>query len=100
MPSLPSRNDRCPCGSGSKFKKCCENSVSFDERKILAAEARNPGMIQQMIMALDQEIERRDRRSDALPSQVSVAIVTGPMDHPQMPQVSTRECQFIVVKPD
>jgi uncharacterized protein len=22
-PSLPGRNDPCPCGSGRKFKKCC-----------------------------------------------------------------------------
>jgi len=21
----PGRNDHCPCGSGKKFKKCCEN---------------------------------------------------------------------------
>jgi hypothetical protein len=23
LPSMPSRNDRCPCGSGAKFKRCC-----------------------------------------------------------------------------
>ncbi|MEO8682009.1 MAG: SEC-C metal-binding domain-containing protein [Vicinamibacterales bacterium] len=24
MTSKPGRNDNCPCGSGKKFKKCCE----------------------------------------------------------------------------
>lgn len=24
MTSKPGRNDGCPCGSGQKFKKCCE----------------------------------------------------------------------------
>ncbi len=23
--SKPGRNDRCPCGSGRKYKKCCES---------------------------------------------------------------------------
>lgn len=23
----PGRNDTCPCGSGKKFKKCCENRM-------------------------------------------------------------------------
>ena len=23
----PGRNDPCPCGSGKKFKKCCENKM-------------------------------------------------------------------------
>ena len=23
--SKPNRNDPCPCGSGKKFKKCCES---------------------------------------------------------------------------
>lgn len=24
---VPKRNDRCPCGSGQKFKKCCSSNV-------------------------------------------------------------------------
>jgi hypothetical protein len=23
----PGRNDRCPCGSGRKYKKCCESNT-------------------------------------------------------------------------
>ena len=23
------RNDKCPCGSGNKFKKCCLNKVGY-----------------------------------------------------------------------
>ena len=26
--SKPGRNDPCPCGSGKKFKKCCESKMS------------------------------------------------------------------------
>lgn len=29
-PSSPSRNKPCPCGSGSKFKKCCR--VAFEQQ--------------------------------------------------------------------
>ncbi len=25
MQDKPGRNDPCPCGSGSKYKKCCES---------------------------------------------------------------------------
>lgn len=28
MPMKASRNDPCPCGSGKKFKKCCQESVA------------------------------------------------------------------------
>ncbi|MDD2685093.1 MAG: SEC-C metal-binding domain-containing protein [Gallionella sp.] len=24
----PSRNDPCPCGSGKKYKKCCQNILA------------------------------------------------------------------------
>ena len=24
----PGRNDQCPCGSGNKFKKCCESKTA------------------------------------------------------------------------
>lgn len=26
--SKPGRNDACPCGSGRKFKRCCENKTA------------------------------------------------------------------------
>ena len=28
----PSRNERCPCGSGAKFKKCCGNLAAQPSR--------------------------------------------------------------------
>src|SRR5690349_11420921 len=28
MAVRPGRNDRCPCGSGQKFKKCCLNTTA------------------------------------------------------------------------
>ena len=27
--SKPGRNDKCPCGSGEKFKHCCIDSMTF-----------------------------------------------------------------------
>ena len=31
--SLPKKNERCPCGSGKKFKKCCGRHKSIDTEK-------------------------------------------------------------------
>jgi hypothetical protein len=30
VPRRPSPNDLCPCGSGKKFKRCCEGDESWD----------------------------------------------------------------------
>ena len=27
------RNDKCPCGSGRKYKKCCEGKMGADDRQ-------------------------------------------------------------------
>ncbi|MGH2613122.1 MAG: SEC-C metal-binding domain-containing protein [Rhabdochlamydiaceae bacterium] len=32
----PGRNDPCPCGSGKKFKKCCESKAT--KKSISSAE--------------------------------------------------------------
>lgn len=29
------RNDPCPCGSGAKYKNCCENKTSWRDNKML-----------------------------------------------------------------
>lgn len=29
------RNDLCPCGSGQKYKKCCENKVRTDNSRTM-----------------------------------------------------------------
>lgn len=34
----PGRNDPCPCGSGKKYKKCCEAKDDAASAKKLAAE--------------------------------------------------------------
>ena len=34
----PGRNDRCPCGSGKKYKACCLTRDEAAERERLAAE--------------------------------------------------------------
>lgn len=35
-----SRNDLCPCGSGKKFKKCCENQKKTRTFHLLSSEQR------------------------------------------------------------
>src|SRR3546814_1157020 len=34
VPLKARRNDPCPCGSGSKFKKCCAAYVRSEERRV------------------------------------------------------------------
>ena len=41
MPKI-GRNDPCPCGSGQKYKKCCQNQ-SFNE--VLRSNTAKPGYI-------------------------------------------------------
>ncbi len=35
MPSSPRRNDPCPCGSGRKYKYCCEGETSWRDNQLL-----------------------------------------------------------------
>ncbi|PYT09713.1 MAG: hypothetical protein DMF49_01370 [Acidobacteria bacterium] len=38
-----SRNDRCPCGSGKKFKSCCWDKVQAKKREQVYSKLfRNP----------------------------------------------------------
>lgn len=53
------RKHPCLCGSGKKYKNCCEGSVVIDERKLRAAEVANPGTIAAMADAIDAELVRR-----------------------------------------
>ena len=58
--SLFPRRQPCPCGSGKKFKNCCEPTApSVDAEVIDRVERRNPGMLANMIAGLDEEIARR-----------------------------------------
>lgn len=34
----PRPNDKCPCGSGKKFKKCCMGNGQYDGRRELTAQ--------------------------------------------------------------
>jgi len=36
MSAKPGRNDFCPCGSGKKYKNCCESGVSGLRNKRLS----------------------------------------------------------------
>lgn len=35
-----SRNDPCPCGSGKKFKKCCESQKKVRTFQVLSSETK------------------------------------------------------------
>lgn len=38
---LPGRNDKCPCGSGMKFKQCCEKNMRRSiQKKFIEARQR------------------------------------------------------------
>ncbi|MES2199244.1 MAG: SEC-C metal-binding domain-containing protein [Chlamydiota bacterium] len=39
-----SRNDPCPCGSGKKFKKCCESQKKTRTFQVISSEARVQGI--------------------------------------------------------
>lgn len=55
---FPRRNP-CPCGSGKKFKNCCEDSVRFDVTQMKRAEDNHPGTLTTMRQAIEQEIAAR-----------------------------------------
>lgn len=39
-----SRNDPCPCGSGKKFKKCCESQKKVRTFQVLSSESKVQGI--------------------------------------------------------
>ena len=43
------RNDPCPCGSGKKFKKCCESQMLGGKFKATRVEAANVPLIQKTL---------------------------------------------------
>lgn len=53
------RNQPCPCGSGKKYKKCCEKfgEPKINEQGILREESRNPGYISALIAFCDEKLE-------------------------------------------
>jgi hypothetical protein len=54
------RRQPCPCGSGEKFKNCCEPiAPSVDAEVIARVEAAHPGTLANMIAGFDEEIARR-----------------------------------------
>jgi hypothetical protein len=41
----PGRNDPCPCGSGKKFKKCCETTMLGGRFKASPADGQSASQI-------------------------------------------------------
>jgi hypothetical protein len=60
--SLFPRREPCPCGSGKRFKNCCDGIVTINVDVILAAEDRFPGLIMGMCDGLDRDMEMRVER--------------------------------------
>lgn len=44
----PGRNDPCPCGSGKKFKKCCESQMLGGRFKATKVESESAPLIQKV----------------------------------------------------
>ena len=59
MPGTVSRNERCPCGSGLKFKRCCQNALD------------NPGSIARQHSAVGSRIQ--DWASEQYGEQIAAA---------------------------
>ena len=53
------RNTPCPCGSGKKYKKCCEylGVPYINEQGMIEEERRNPGYIAALIAFCDERLE-------------------------------------------
>jgi hypothetical protein len=62
MSNRPGRNDRCPCGSGRKFKKCC-----LDKQARPVAHEIPPEVAAQLQAQMRQEGARRDRLGNVRP---------------------------------
>ena len=58
----PGRNDRCPCGSGKKYKACCLTKDEAAEREQLATAqaARDDRRMQEFEAAIAQLVAARD----------------------------------------
>jgi hypothetical protein len=62
--SLFPRREPCPCGSGKRFKNCCDGIVTINVDVILAAEDRFPGFIKSMSDGFGADLEMRvDRKA-------------------------------------
>ena len=68
MSEKPGRNEPCPCGSGKKFKKCCQNKFEAPEstRNAPAKEAApTPAEFNQLVSLFNAEhhveLERQAR---------------------------------------
>lgn len=59
------RNDPCPCGSGKKYKRCCDGTVAVNPSVILRNERKHPGFIAAALQWIDAELARRNHPLDA-----------------------------------
>lgn len=58
--SLFPRRQPCPCGSGRRFKDCCDGAVRIDPDRLRQLEAQAPGSLGRMVADLDRVIAARE----------------------------------------
>ena len=51
------RNDPCPCGSGKKFKKCCEGLKKTRTFQVISSESKIQGISSVLLKKTSQEKE-------------------------------------------
>ncbi len=51
------RNDPCPCGSGKKFKKCCEGQKKTRTFQVISSESKVQGISSLLFKKRSQEKE-------------------------------------------
>ena len=56
------RNEKCPCGSGKKYKKCCEflGVPVINDQGMIREEIQNPGYIGSLIEFCDENLKDYD----------------------------------------
>lgn len=69
----PGRNDPCPCGSGKKFKKCCESKMLGGRFKATQIDSKDADEMQKakgitsLFHNLSKDIPKKTDASDPIP---------------------------------
>lgn len=79
------RNDRCPCGSGKKYKKCCQGKTfdavrSEDQALAVAFEHHQSGRLAEALDIYKGILHENPRQPDALHLAGVIALQTGQSD--------------------
>lgn len=72
MSSEPNRNEPCPCGSGRKYKNCCQGKVSWRDNSLLMGAGVALLLIIGIVLAsmAFSKLDQEGRAPDCPPGQV------------------------------